>query len=85
MAEGWSCSQSQRCKTSFSGVFCCDLAHCNTPANTETRSWLDISSNYLYIYTFPNHAEPSFTTAQRVNVDHTIPTMALLATTEGMQ
>lgn len=37
------------------------------------------------IYIFPNHAEPSFTTAQRVNVDHTIPTMAPLATTEGIQ
>lgn len=36
------------------------------------------------IYIFPNHAAPSSTTAQPVNVDHAIPTMASLATTEDI-
>lgn len=80
MADGWSCSQSQGSKTSFSEVFCCDLTHCNTPENTETRSWLDIQ----IIYIFPNHAAPSSSTAQRVNADRAISTMASLATTEDI-
>lgn len=82
MADGWSCSQSQGCKTSFSEVFCCDLAHCNTLKNTEPRRAKIIvgMTLVLIIYIFPNHAVISSTSEHHIETD--TETLAPLASTK---
>lgn len=88
MADGWSCSQSQGCKTFFlRGIAVILLNATRQRIQRQSQEEVRLVGLTLVqiIYIFPNHGVPPSTGAQRVNVDQAIPTLALLATMEAIQ
>lgn len=88
MADGWSCSQSQGCKTFFLRGIAVILLNA-TRQRIQRQSQEEVRLVGLTLvqisYIFPNHAVPPSTRAQCVNEDRAVPTLASLATMEAIQ